>query len=117
MEDIAKKKPCDLRTLKCEDVVVNESNFFFEKTCVFTGKLEKFKKEEAAQIVVNLGGKCDNNVNKKTDILVVGGLTSALIKEGKSNKLVKAEQLKAKGKSIHILSEETFYELINDFVS
>ena len=32
MEDIAKKKPCDLRTLKCEDVVVNESNFFFEKT-------------------------------------------------------------------------------------
>jgi len=117
LAEIARKKPCDLRTIKCDATLCDKSNFFYGKTCVFTGKLERFKKEEAAQIVVNFGGNCDNNVNKKTNILVVGGLNSTLIKEGKSNKLLKVEQMKAKGINIHVLSEETFYELINDYAN
>lgn len=117
LAEIERKKPCDLRTLKNDNSKEIPPNFFFGKTCVFTGKLEKFKKEEAAQIVVNMGGKCDNNVNKSTNILVVGGLDSVLIKEGKSNKLIKAEKMREKGKNVHILSEDTFYELIADFIN
>ena len=51
-----------------------KDNPFYKKHCVFTGKLEKFSRVEAAQLVVNLGGFCENRLTKKTNFLVVGNL-------------------------------------------
>lgn len=110
--ELAKKKSVDLRSLTCDGSQIDQSNMFFGKYCCFTGKLEKFVREEAAQIVVNIGGLCENNVTKNTNFLIVGGLTANTVAEGKSTKIVKAEKLIAKGNDLKIISENTFYDLI-----
>lgn len=115
--DITKKtalklKPFDLRALQCKSQDPDPSSFFYNKNCVFTGALERFPRKEAAQIVVDLGGLCENNVTKNTNYLIIGGLNSPLIKDGKSSKMIKAEKLRRSGQDIQIISENTFYGLL-----
>ena len=117
--DITKKtalktKSFDLRTLQCEGHEPDSSSFFYNKNCVFTGVLEKYPRKEAAQIVVNLGGHCENGVTKNTNFLIIGGLNSPLIKGGKSSKMIKAEKLRKAGQDIQIISENTFYEILEN---
>lgn len=112
LDALAKRKSVDLRNLTCDGYQIDQSNIFFGKYCCFTGKLEKFVRSEAAQIVVNIGGFCENTVTKNTNFLIVGGLTANTVAEGKSSKIVKAEKMIAKGKDIKIISENTFYDLI-----
>lgn len=107
-----KPKPLDLKTLQCENASPDPNSMFYNKNCVFTGKLERFARKDAAQIVVNLGGKCENGVTKNTNFLIIGGMNSSLVKDGKSNKMIKAEKLRRSGQDIQILSENTFYDLI-----
>lgn len=107
-----KPKPLDLKTLQCENASPDPNGMFYNKNCVFTGKLERFTRKDAAQIVVNLGGKCENGVTKNTNFLIIGGMNSSLVKDGKSNKMIKAEKLRRSGQDIQILSENTFYDLI-----
>ena len=52
----------------------NKDHIFYEKNCVFTGKLEKFTRQEAAQIVANIGGHCENTITKNTNFLIVGDM-------------------------------------------
>lgn len=90
---------------------------FYNKNCVFTDALEKFTRKDAAQIVCNIGGFCENNVTKKTNFLIVGDFDySANIKDGKSSKLKKAEQLILAGQDLHIISENTFYDMLEDTI-
>lgn len=92
---------------------IDETNFFFDKTCVFTGALEKMTRVEAAQIVVNLGGNVGNGVTKSTNFLILGNNDYCKsIKDGKSNKQKKAEQLILAGADLKIISEDVFYSLI-----
>jgi len=116
MQQLAKKRTIDLRSIQCDSFQIDQNNLFFGKNCVFTGKLEKLSREEAAQIVVNIGGFCENNVTKNTNFLIVGGLGANTAAEGKSNKIVKAEKMKEKGKDIQVISEETFYSIIEGFL-
>lgn len=116
MQQLAKKRTIDLRSIQCDGFQIDQTNIFFGKNCVFTGKLERFSREDAAQIVVNVGGFCENNVTKNTNFLIVGGLGANTAAEGKSNKIVKAEKMKEKGKDIQIISEETFYSIIEGFL-
>ena len=95
------------------EVVPNE-NPLFKKYCVFTGKLEKYTRINAAKLVVNLGGFCENGVTKKTNFLIVGDFDySSNIKGGKSSKMQKAEQLILSGQDLQILSETAFYDMLN----
>lgn len=98
------------------DVTLNDpSNPLYGKHCVFTGKLQRFVRKDAAQIVCNIGGCCDNSVTKKTNFLIIGGLDDIpLVKDGKSTKMKKAEKLILDGQDLKILSESTFYDLIED---
>ena len=92
----------------------DEDNPFFEKVCVFTGVLEKMKRSDAAQLVVDLGGICGNSVTKKTNYLILGNNDYCpTIRDGKSTKQKKAEELKLKGNDIEIISENTFYDMLN----
>jgi len=80
---------------------------------VFTGKLERMERVAAWQLVVDNGGKIAEGVTKSTNYLVLGNLDySTQIKNGKSNKLKKAEDLILKGQDLRILSEDVFYDLI-----
>ena len=70
------------------------------KTFVFTGTLTRFTRDEAKEMVENLGGRAASSVSKKTDFVVVG--------ENAGSKAEKARSL-----GIPMLSENAFLELIN----
>lgn len=94
---------------------IDVSNPLYEKIFVFTGTLEKMTRREAMQIIADRGGINGDNVTKKTNFLVLGNndyCTS--IKNGKSNKLKKAESLKLQGLDIEIISENVFYDMLED---
>lgn len=91
------------------------SNPLFGKYCVFTGKLEKFTRKEAMQIVADLGGINEDNVTKKTNFLVLGNNDyCATIKDGKSSKQKKAEKNKLAGQDIEIVPETVFYDMLEE---
>lgn len=93
---------------------IDEDNFFYGKHCVFTGTLERMPRNAAMQLIVNVGGILDKSVQKSTNYLIVGGFDyCASIRDGKSGKMKKAEQLKEKGQDIEMLDEHTFYDLIS----
>lgn len=110
-------KRFDLTSLTGDVTLNDPSNPLYGKHCVFTGKLQRFVRKDAAQIVCNIGGCCDNSVTKKTNFLIIGGLDDIpLVKDGKSTKMKKAEELILDGQDLKILSESTFYDLIEDSI-
>lgn len=110
----SKKVKLDISKIISTTTEIDKENYFYNKNICFTGKLENFVRKDAAQICANLGAKCQNGVTKKTDVLVLGNFDyNATVKNNKSSKLKKAEQLKLKGQDIDILSEEVFLDQIN----
>lgn len=107
------KKYYNLQNLESDATKHNPEHLFYDRYCTFTGKLEKLDRKVAAQLVTNIGGHCLNNVTKQTNYLILGNMDYVSnIKEGKSNKLKKAEQLILNGQDLQILSENVFYDLI-----
>jgi len=107
-------KSVDLKELKSNSNSFDEEHLLYNKYCTFTGKLEKIDRKDAAQLVVNLGGKCLNNITKQTNFLILGNFDySSNVKGGKSSKLKKAEKLILSGQDLQVLSENVFYDLIN----
>lgn len=107
------------RTRKAYDLTVtvdyiDEDNYFYGKNVVFTGTLQRMPRVEAQQTVVNLGGTVSDNVNKKTNCLVMGMQDYSKIKSEKSNKQRKAEEYILKGQDIVILTENVFYDILNE---
>lgn len=104
--------------VKASDITSRNASFdtthpLFDKNCVFTGTLAKMPRKEAFQLVVDFGGHVEDGITKKTNYLVVGSLEySHTVEKGKSNKIKKAEQMILKGKDIQVLSENTFYDMI-----
>jgi len=109
------KAKIDLTKLVSQAEAIDETNPLYKKECVFTGTLEKYTRQQAAQIVVNLGGTCGNNITKKTSYLILGNNDyCSTIKNGKSNKQKKAEDCKLKGQDIEIIPESVFYDMISE---
>lgn len=69
------------------------------KTFVLTGSLETVTREEATEIIENLGGKTSSSVSKKTGVLVVG--------DSPGSKYDKAKEL-----GVTIWTEEEFLEKV-----
>lgn len=72
-----------------------ERQDFAGKTYVFTGKLERFPREAAEQMVIQRGGKVSGSISKLTSVLVAG--------PGAGSKLKKAEAL-----NVQVISEDEF---------
>ncbi|OPZ94456.1 MAG: DNA polymerase III PolC-type [Firmicutes bacterium ADurb.Bin419] len=91
----------------------DESSPIYGKTIVFTGTLERMSRKDAMQIVANNGGINGDNVTKKTNLLVLGnGDYSCILKDGKSSKHKKAEQLISQGADLQIISEDVFFDML-----
>ena len=72
---------------------------FEGKIFVLTGKLEKFTRDEAQDIIEKFGGKVSGSVSKKTTYVLAG--------EEAGSKLIKAQEI-----GIKIISEQEFIEII-----
>jgi DNA ligase (NAD+) len=72
-------------------------SYFTDKTVVLTGSMQRYTRDEAAELIGRLGGRVAATVSGKTDIVVAG--------EKAGSKLVKAQQL-----GIEVLDEEAFLE-------
>lgn len=117
---VEKFKKISHSKLNANDLSTNKTDFdishpLFGKLCVFTGTLEKMQRKDAMQLVLDLGGEVGNSVTAKTNYLILGNNDyCSSIKDGKSNKHKKAEELKLKGKDIEIITENIFYEMLEE---
>lgn len=105
----------DLRKITTSKENIDHSHPLFGKVCVFTGTLEKMTRAEAAQIVVDFGGICENGVTSRSNFLILGNNDYCKsIKNGKSNKQKKAEKLILNGQDLQILPEDVFYDMLTE---
>lgn len=115
-KDVCKKKSHS--GFKASDIITtntefDEDNLLYDKYVAITGTLEKMSRKEAMQIIADLGGHCQDGVNKETNYLILGNNDyNPILRGKKSSKLLKAESLKLKGQDIEILSENVFYDVI-----
>jgi DNA polymerase-3 subunit epsilon len=92
---------------------IDTQNPVYGKAFVFTGEMEQMEREEAMQMVVNLGGVIKSGVSKKVNYLVVGVQDKSLVgSSGMSSKEVKAQELIEQGIDIQVICEKAFMELI-----
>lgn len=109
-------------SIRAKNIIVTDNNFdpdnlLYGKNIAITGVLERFSRKEAMQIITNIGGICNDNVISKTNYLILGNNDyNSILKGNKSSKLIKAEKMKLEGKDIEILSENTFYDLISNYI-
>jgi DNA polymerase-3 subunit epsilon len=107
---ISPKREVTLASLVPEDGF-EQNDKFKGKVFVFTGEQSRFTKEEAAQFVINHGGKANDNVTMATTTVVIGQYNPRLGQDYKSNKVKKAEELINKGQKISFMTELEFLEL------
>lgn len=88
---------------------------FENKHCCFTGALDSVTRSVAEKMVEVVGGAVDKTVTKKTNYLILGELAYiSSVKDGKSVKLKKAEQLILNGQDLSIIPESVFLEMISE---
>lgn len=93
----------------------DEEHPLFNQVCVFTGTLEGMERREAMQAVINVGGRCSDQVTKDTNYLIVGSLEySSNMRGDKSSKILKAEKCLLKGQDIKVISQKAFVDLLNE---
>lgn len=108
-------KGFDFSAIKPQVEEFDDTHPVYNQNFAITGILSKFVRKDAVQQIVNLGGYYHDNMTKNTNYLVVGLTDYSKFAEGfKSSKLLKAEEYISKGLPIQIISENTFYDLLNE---
>lgn len=91
----------------------DDTHPFFGKRIVFTGALSRMTRKEAAQLVLDVGGIPADKMNKETNYLVIGNEDfKSCVKNGKSAKMLKAEEMQKKGIDILVISEDQFFDML-----
>ena len=99
------------RLAKVKGVEISEDiGSLRDKTLLFTGKLSLMNRKEAKLLAQEVGASTVSGVSNKVDYLVLGQQDSGKVgDDGRSNKMKKAEELKATGHHIEIIDEVDFY--------
>lgn len=82
-----------------QQITVDESNIFFNKTVVITGTFELYSRDELTEKLKLLGAKVTTSVSKKTDFVLCG--------ENAGSKLSKANDL-----NIRVITEDEVKNLV-----
>ncbi len=82
-----------------EQIDIDESNMFFDKTVVITGTFQRFSRDELTDKLKLLGAKVTGSVSKKTDFVLCG--------ENAGSKLTKANDL-----NIRVINEQELENLV-----
>lgn len=93
----------------------NPEHYFYGKNIAFTGTLS-IKRSRACEMVAEKGGNPQENVTKKTNILVFGiqDETKLSPNSQKSRKQKKAEEYLQAGQEIEIFDEADFYNFLSE---
>ena len=83
--------------------LLNTEHSFYGKTIVLTGTLTQFTRDEATEMIRQVGGKPSSSVSSKTNYVLAG--------ENAGSKLAKAEAL-----NIPVLTETQFLELLGSIL-
>ena len=100
---INKLKEKGINTEYVNNKNIEEDEFFIGKTFVLTGTLYDITRDNASNLIEELGGKVSNSVSKKTSYVILG--------ENAGSKYEKAVKL-----NIPILNEEEFIEKIKKYL-
>jgi DNA polymerase-3 subunit epsilon len=94
---------------------IDADNPFYGVTVAFTGALDAMTRVEAAQLVVDAGGRCAASISKKVDVLVTGIQDVRKFAPGlhTSTKLMKFADLRASGYPIEMITERDFLRLLS----
>ncbi|WP_164102699.1 exonuclease domain-containing protein [Candidatus Laterigemmans baculatus] len=84
------------------------------KAVAFTGLLQALERDEAERLVEAAGGTACGSVTRRTNLLVVGEPDARTLRAGRtrSTKEDRAEELRAAGQTISILSEREFLQTL-----
>lgn len=92
---------------------VDPEHPFNDRCIVFTGTLEAMTRREAAQAVVNAGGRCTNSVSTQTHYLVFGDQDFSRFVDGqRSTKTRRAQELVSDGHTVEVISERDFLAML-----
>ncbi|MEO0084085.1 MAG: NAD-dependent DNA ligase LigA [candidate division WOR-3 bacterium] len=83
-----------------EDISTKAKKPLANKTFVLTGALKNYTREQASEIIINLGGNVSSSVSKNTDYVLVG--------ENPGSKYDKAKAL-----GVKIITEQEFIKMIS----
>lgn len=100
LTEIEKLKEVGVKIEEQADNIVKNS-VFNGKTFVLTGSLEKYSRNEASEILTNLGANVSSSVSKNTNYVLAG--------ENAGSKLSKAQNL-----GIKIISENEFEQMLKN---
>lgn len=91
------------------------SHPLYGQSICFTGKLDSFTQGEAERIAADFGCTIEDNVTKRTTLVVIGQFDPAHLRAGAtlSNKAKKAQELAMKGNRIEVTDEAGFLAYIN----
>ena len=92
---INKLKEYNINMTYLGKVNISNDSYFFNKKIVLTGSLTHYSREEATELLENLGAKVSGSVSKATGLVIAG--------ENAGSKLDKAHEL-----NIPVMSEEEF---------
>jgi DNA polymerase III subunit epsilon len=102
-----------LNTLTAETSDFDCEHPFYDKLIVFTGALDSMTRLDAAQRVINCGGRCADTMSRWVNYLVLGQQDYRKLKgETKSGKMRKAEELLLSGADIEVIPESDFLEML-----
>ena len=79
---------------------IDVNNYFYGKTVVLTGALNRYSRGELTEILEGIGAKVSGSVSKKTDCVIVGA--------DAGSKLTKAEAL-----GVPVIDEEGLLTLLH----
>lgn len=106
----AKKKAAP--ALKPKSLLFDKEHVFYGKHVCFTGRLQKLKRNDAAQLVIDAGGHFDSQLSYETTYLVVSDSDWRKIgTPGESSKIQAVRELQGSGRNVTMLSESDFLRI------
>ena len=96
---------------------IDKNSQIYANEFVITGALEKLSRKDCTDIIIGLGGTVKDRISKSTNYLILGNNDYNPILNGeKSHKQKDAEKSKLNGQNIDIISENVFYDMIEDYI-
>ncbi len=89
--------------------------YLYGRVVVFTGALASMIRQRAWDEVVRAGGRPEENMTKRTNVLVLGSFNPGSLRPGAglSGKAQKALDLQAKGQEIELMTEADFLDVLD----